>query len=102
MPAVRDGSAQLATQLVDCVACGATAAQPAIVLAPSLKATVPVSVVLPEGTGMLAVKVTVWFTEEVGVPLTSGEEELSVMLDVAALTVCDAVPVLPVKLESLA
>ena len=49
----------------------------------SAKATCPVSFVEPDGTGIFAVKVTVWFTVEV----LPGDEELSVMLLEALLTV---------------
>lgn len=61
----------------------------------SVKATVPVRVVLPDGTGMLAVKVTVWFTVE------GLADELSVMLEVAAVTVWATVFTLVWKLFAL-
>lgn len=93
LPAVSAESEQVATPTVD----GVTAAQPAIVDAPSLKTTVPVRPVLPDGIGMVPVNVTVWLTMEV----FPAADEVSVMLAEAAFTVSVELPLLVKKLVSL-
>ena len=85
--------------MVEEVAVTPTPVQPKIAVPLSEKLTCPVSFNEPDGAGMLAVKVTAWLTTDV----FPGDEDESVMLDVAAPTVCvkTGLFVLPLKLGSL-